>query len=103
MIRAEWHRTIRVRPYESETLELAVESDSPKGVASLVEVEQLSRALSDLGDRLVADRLKLHSLEESVATAPCPVSPDRGPHLVPAKASEGRDKLQPTQEEDPYR
>lgn len=59
MIRAAWKRTVRVREYESETLELAVERDwSETGTLDAVQAAvDLDRELALAGDALVAERL----------------------------------------------
>lgn len=78
MIRATWHRTIRVKQYESESLELAVEIPESDGNDLLGAVEELSRDLSALGDRLVVERLRAHSSGQQGATgaSPGPTEPD---------------------------
>ncbi len=58
-IRAAWKRTVRVKEYESETLEIALEEnalDAPYGDPE-VGVAALSRALAKIVDELVAERL----------------------------------------------
>jgi hypothetical protein len=72
-IRAGWKRTIRVAPYENETLELGVEAgwdevnDGPpeNGAA------HLNRQLTKIGDALVAERLAaVPEVRENRATVP---------------------------------
>ena len=64
-VRAAWKRTIQVKPYESESLELAVETEeSPVLATSESAVEAsgaLSRQLSALGDQLIAERMGAHA------------------------------------------
>ena len=55
-IRASWRRVVQTAPYESETLELALEQE-PTTATPLDEVAELSRALSAIGDQLLAERL----------------------------------------------
>lgn len=61
-IRASWRRVVQVRPYETETLELAMEvevkGDKPSELQAL---EDLSRDISVLGDQLLIDRQKAYS------------------------------------------
>lgn len=61
-IRAAWKRTVRVKEYESETLELMVERDLSDTVLSQGEViavaVTLDRDLALAGDALVAERLQ---------------------------------------------
>ena len=57
-VRAVWKRTVRVKEYESETLELMVEKDYTGHVDYLVaEAVNLDRDLARAGDALVAARL----------------------------------------------
>lgn len=66
IIRASWKRTVQVKPYESETLELAVEQDaSPdlKAVDLVAGVQQLDRMLAGAGDVLIMERLNLRVAE----------------------------------------
>lgn len=79
-IRAAWSRTVQVRPYESEKLELAIEDDSTEKVTKeqgLKVVEAMSRDLSALGDRLIVDMLKAHRIED-FASRILPIAPSAG-------------------------
>jgi hypothetical protein len=60
-ISATWKRSIRVREYETETLELSVEKneDDELGGSDLVALARLlDKALAEAGDALVAERLQ---------------------------------------------
>ncbi len=72
-IRAAWSRTIQVRPYESEKMELGVEGEYPvpgeeggkvvagkKAREAALTIERdLAAQLAALGDSLVAERIKV--------------------------------------------
>ena len=72
-IRAAWHRTIQTKPYESEKLELAVESMFIPSVEGgghdemLAAVATLSRDLTTVGDALILERLQAHGKGETEA------------------------------------
>lgn len=76
-ISATWRRTISVRPYETETLELSVEQDTSSS-HPVDRTAELSRELSSVGDTLIAERLRaLGKVEEKKApTAAAPTEPD---------------------------
>lgn len=77
-VSASWRRTVQVRPYESETLELSVEEESsvqPTRDEEINGVAGLSRGLSALGDVLIAERLRAHKGPEPVGEEP-PADPD---------------------------
>jgi len=59
VIRATWKRTVRVREYESETLELTVERgwDEVNDGDAVKAAVDLDRELAREGDALVAERL----------------------------------------------
>jgi hypothetical protein len=58
MIRAGWRRVVQTAPYESETLELAVELDADGVKGSHIDaVADLSRMLAQQGDVLLVERL----------------------------------------------
>jgi hypothetical protein len=62
IISATWKRTVRVKEYESETLELSVERNLDDAALSQEEViaaaVALDRDLASAGDALVTDRLE---------------------------------------------
>jgi len=72
-IRAAWKRTIRVREYESETLELMVEKNvlDADDASHVAAAAQLDRDLALAGDALVAERLEVRmTTPEPKAGAP---------------------------------
>jgi hypothetical protein len=96
-IRASWKRTVQVKPYESETLELAVEQDVDITVGgnsldtadTLVKATaQLDRMLAGAGDALVLERLNLRVTEAtSETTEPEPGPKPRAPRRAPTEPS----------------
>jgi len=91
-IRAAWSRTIQVKPYESERLELAIEDDGfepptdKTGAAfALKETAALSRQLSALGDELIAERLRAHAPKPPVALSHLPAEPDPWLSKLPSR------------------
>jgi len=59
-IRAEWRRSWQVKPYESETITLAVteKTDPEWDRGTVLEQEaELFRQLAELGDRLMEERV----------------------------------------------
>lgn len=92
-IRAAWHRTIQTKPYESEKLELAVESlfiptsgdgaQGDQGPEMLAALVALSRALSEAGDALILERLRAHKGMPASATEAARGAPGRVPTRPP--------------------
>jgi hypothetical protein len=73
-IRVAWSRTIQVRQYEPERLELEVET--PEGVKATdvsKTVEELAQKVIAAGDRLVAERAAKHFASPTATT---PDEPD---------------------------
>lgn len=66
-IRAAWKRTVQIKPYENETLELAVEQTdilSTVTATRLTEAAQdLNRMLAAAGDALILERLQQRTPE----------------------------------------
>ena len=61
---ARWSRTIRVKAYESETLELSIDYgdvDESSREDDIGSVAGLARELAVAGDGLVAERLAMHA------------------------------------------
>lgn len=83
-ISATWKRSVRVREYETETLELHVEKnvDMP-GVNLIEEVAALDGMLAAAGDALVVERMEARaatSAPQARRPAPRPSAlPDGGP------------------------
>lgn len=88
-IRASWKRTVQVKPYESETLELSVEQnvdgDGPRDDADakvLVRLAQdLDRTLAAAGDALILERLNIRVVEAT----PGVEAPEPGPVVAPVR------------------
>lgn len=58
-VRATWKRSVRVKEYETETLELMVEKDfNVVGLNLVEEAVALDRELASAGDALVSERLE---------------------------------------------
>jgi hypothetical protein len=60
MIKVGWKRTIRVKEYESETLDLAVEENSDlSGIDLIAKTVDLDRLLALAGDALIVERMEV--------------------------------------------
>jgi hypothetical protein len=86
-IRASWKRTVQVKQYESETLELAVEQEiDVKGPETVECVANLDRTLAAAGDALVLERLNLRVTEATNAE----------PENIPLTGASGVKRLKKT-------
>lgn len=81
-IRASWRRTVQVKKFESETLELAVEQEIAPDADTVKSVQDLDRALSGAGDVLILERLQLRVTE---ATEPDSDSESKGVDFAAAR------------------
>lgn len=86
MIKAGWKRTVRVKEYESETLDLAVEENSDlSGIDLIAKTVELDRLLALAGDALVVERLeaRLATITSHERPIPVPGTMGRAPRSEP--------------------
>ena len=88
MIKAGWKRTVRVKEYESETLELAVEKnigDDFRDVDLVAHAKMLDKLLAEAGDALVVERLeaRLATITSHERPIPVPGTMGRAPRSEP--------------------
>lgn len=81
-IRASWKRTVQVKPYESETLELSVEQDGVEYETErlIMAVQDMDRTLAAAGDALIMERLALREVvPQEIARVRRPARPEPAP------------------------
>jgi hypothetical protein len=79
LVKAVWRRTVQVKPYETETLELGVEksaSDQFGGDELVALAQGLDRILARAGDELVRERLAERVAEQPRSDLSAPTEPD---------------------------
>jgi len=80
LIKAVWKRTVRLREYEGETLELSVERnwDEVNDGDAVKAAVELDRELARAGDALVAERLSERLVPHASQDKPAARSPRPG-------------------------